>query len=419
MCKAVTPDFPEIRRAKMMPVKDIELNGIPIPNIEHADDILTASEAPPGFQSHLNGAQSWANNNGCETTSIAKCLYQIFGPRQKHYPSFNLGGNTIKQVQKACYLGIWLETGAKFIWREHYKVKAKKATTVANVILSLDRFVGHLPAWDARTLYMARVDPYLTSGCDVCLDVDLKSLKLLEKVQLSFLRLYVPVDLNIQRELDVATVEIAMREVKKSMEVWIVMKLNLHRGVKQPEHRKALTKMVLSSHSLAVERRRWKERGKNIVPHQWRLCRFCYIYVEDPVHAMFQCKHGQFTEPLQFFRALLPRREVTPFLQNWHATHKAVVLKFCSDEPKLSSSSLAQYHHSISGSKLFCASITIPSQESRPVEPQSWYDGDSCRASKTERKKNAVVAIAKAIVFRKILRWKHTFYQKPLSKAPW
>jgi hypothetical protein len=130
--------------------EDIELNGVPIPNIEHVDDILTASGAPLGFQNHLNRAQSWANNNGCET-SISKYLYQIFGPRQKHYPSFNIGENTIKQVQKACYLGIWLETGAKFIWREDYKVTAKKkATTVANVILSQDRFVGHLPAWDAR-----------------------------------------------------------------------------------------------------------------------------------------------------------------------------------------------------------------------------------------------------------------------------
>ncbi|KAJ7497881.1 hypothetical protein B0H11DRAFT_1715777, partial [Mycena galericulata] len=50
---------------------------------------------------------------------------------------------------------------------------------------------------------------------------------------------------------------------------------------------------VLSSHSLAVERRRWKERGKKIVPRQWRLCRFCYLYVEDPAHAMFQCDHGE------------------------------------------------------------------------------------------------------------------------------
>jgi hypothetical protein len=50
------------------------------------------------------------------------------------------------------------------------------------------RFVGPLPAWGSRTLYMARVDPYLTFGCEVCLDIEEKSLKLLEKVQLKFLR---------------------------------------------------------------------------------------------------------------------------------------------------------------------------------------------------------------------------------------
>ncbi|KAJ7466065.1 hypothetical protein FB451DRAFT_1138147 [Mycena latifolia] len=106
--------------------------------------------------------------------------------------------------------------------------------------------------------------------------------------------------------------------------------------VKQPEHRKALTKMVLSSHSLAIERRRWKERGKKIVPSQWRLCRFCYVHVEDPAHAMFQCKYAelleirkvflekvelelpgtadQFPDALQLFRGLLPMRKITPLL---------------------------------------------------------------------------------------------------------
>lgn len=167
--------------------EDIELNGVPIPNVEHADDILTASSGTSGFQIHLNGSQSWADDNGCET-SIPKCLYQIFGPHQKTYPVFHLGGKYIEQVQKACYLGIWFETGTKFIWREQYKVKAKKATTAANVILGLDRFVGVLPTWDMRTLYMARVDPYLIAGCEVCLDVQPKSLKLLEKVQHKFLR---------------------------------------------------------------------------------------------------------------------------------------------------------------------------------------------------------------------------------------
>ncbi|KAJ6622323.1 hypothetical protein B0H10DRAFT_2187610 [Mycena sp. CBHHK59/15] len=60
-------------------------------------------------------------------------------------------------------------------------------------------------------------------------------------------------------------------------------------------------KDVLSSRSLAIERRRWKERGKKVAPQQWRLCRFCYIYVEDPAHAMFRCEHAEFKEIRQVF----------------------------------------------------------------------------------------------------------------------
>ncbi|KAJ6615911.1 hypothetical protein B0H10DRAFT_1629587, partial [Mycena sp. CBHHK59/15] len=36
--------------------------------------------------------------------------------------------------------------------------------------------------------YVPRVDPCLMAGCDICLDVDLKNLALLERVQLKFLR---------------------------------------------------------------------------------------------------------------------------------------------------------------------------------------------------------------------------------------
>ncbi|KAJ7185044.1 hypothetical protein C8R46DRAFT_832356, partial [Mycena filopes] len=167
--------------------KDVELNGVPICQVEHADDILTASSCPSGFQIHLNDSQSWVDRNGCES-SIPKCLCQRFGPKQKYSPLFHLGGNKIAQVQKACYLGICFETGAKCIWREQYKVKAKKASTAANVLLGLNRFVGTLPAWDMRTLYMARVDPYLIAGCEICLDVNEQGLRLLEKVQCKFLR---------------------------------------------------------------------------------------------------------------------------------------------------------------------------------------------------------------------------------------
>jgi hypothetical protein len=35
---------------------------------------------------------------------------------------------------------------------------------------------------------MARVNPYLDAGCDVCLDMEAKSLALLERVQVKLLR---------------------------------------------------------------------------------------------------------------------------------------------------------------------------------------------------------------------------------------
>ncbi|KAJ7440053.1 hypothetical protein B0H11DRAFT_1751065 [Mycena galericulata] len=92
--------------------------------------------------------------------------------------------------------------------------------------------------------------------------------------------------------------------------------------------------MVLSGHSLAVESCRWKERGKKIVPHQWRLCRF--FYVEDPAHAMFVCQNpglilipylflenieeivpgiaNLFPDALQAFKGFLAKREITPLV---------------------------------------------------------------------------------------------------------
>ncbi|KAJ7738191.1 hypothetical protein B0H16DRAFT_1325586 [Mycena metata] len=94
--------------------------------------------------------------------------------------------------------------------------------------------------------------------------------------------------------------------------------------------------MVLSSHSLAVECRRWKERGKLIVPREWCLCRFCGTDIADPPHAMFLYDHpklvkireiflakihaevpeirGRATSPWAFFADVLQQREITPLL---------------------------------------------------------------------------------------------------------
>ncbi|KAJ6595586.1 hypothetical protein DFH09DRAFT_905906, partial [Mycena vulgaris] len=48
--------------------------------------------------------------------------------------------------------------------------------------------VGVLPPREALILYKARVDPHLTSGCEVALDTDRASWASLEEPQMHFLR---------------------------------------------------------------------------------------------------------------------------------------------------------------------------------------------------------------------------------------
>ena len=57
--------------------------------------------------------------------------------------------------------------------------------------------------------------------------------------------------------------------------------------VEDYNHRKAITRIVLSCHSLAIERLRWH---RPIIPRQDRLCRFCRRKIETPEHALLECK---------------------------------------------------------------------------------------------------------------------------------
>ncbi|KAK0421789.1 hypothetical protein EV421DRAFT_643098 [Armillaria borealis] len=56
-----------------------------------------------------------------------------------------------------------------------------------------------------------------------------------------------------------------------------------------PAHRKALTRLLVSSHVLAVEVLRWSERYRPYIPRDWRLCRFCRVAVEDEPHVLLVC----------------------------------------------------------------------------------------------------------------------------------
>ncbi|KAJ7300420.1 hypothetical protein DFH08DRAFT_725343, partial [Mycena albidolilacea] len=60
--------------------------------------------------------------------------------------------------------------------------------------------------------------------------------------------------------------------------------------VVNPRHRKAITRLLVSQHPLAVECLRYKKQyHKEIVPRNLRRCRFGCVSVETVEHAMFFC----------------------------------------------------------------------------------------------------------------------------------
>ncbi|KAJ7878348.1 hypothetical protein B0H14DRAFT_2342017 [Mycena olivaceomarginata] len=82
--------------------------------------------------------------------------------------------------------------------------------------------------------------------------------------------------------------------------------------------------MVLSSHSLAVERRRWTERRKKIGPDQWRLCRFCYASIGN-LSSFLWCTLASHH---QFLTAVAGQPEKNSFLRSrgemLHAPYKGM-----------------------------------------------------------------------------------------------
>src|ERR1700678_2506302 len=53
------------------------------------------------------------------------------------------------------------------------------------------------------------------------------------------------------------------------------------------KHRKAITQIVLSCHSLTIKKLRWR---RPLIPRAERMCRFCKLKVETPEHALLECE---------------------------------------------------------------------------------------------------------------------------------
>ncbi|KAJ7905960.1 hypothetical protein B0H13DRAFT_1619982 [Mycena leptocephala] len=76
---------------------------------------------------------------------------------------------------------------------------------------------------------------------------------------------------------------------KDSAPVLKMLQFRHYLNVVNPKHRKVLTRLLLSSHCLALERLRWVELCRPWIDRNLRVCRFCKAEVESPEHALLEC----------------------------------------------------------------------------------------------------------------------------------
>jgi hypothetical protein len=98
-----------------------------------------------------------------------------------------MGDMVVKLVPEFKYVGIWFTSVHANVFARHYAIKASKARGTANAIFAPKHRIGSLPVREGLLLYKARVDCYLTSGCELSLDTDMLVTEHVE-VQHLFLR---------------------------------------------------------------------------------------------------------------------------------------------------------------------------------------------------------------------------------------
>ncbi|KZV85270.1 hypothetical protein EXIGLDRAFT_595852, partial [Exidia glandulosa HHB12029] len=361
---------------------DLELNGVHISHLEHADDLLLISTTPEGLQMKMEHFYHWCRENFMVINALKShvCLH---GPRPRTLPSFAFAGRVITLETEYTYLGVMFCSDARNLFDNHYSTKASKTSAAAHSILHVDAMVDSLPPAAGKTLYTARLEPLLLYGCEAMPDTDDSLLERLTAVQTMFIRsllgvhkravlaplytetgliplkyrrielvlrylqyaiecpahtyvraaiadsltlaasgekswymdlqlvisrlhgsftLPVPGEVSLQaleqlrskvdshmrdefkQELDDKKKLYLLRERKGP-----VLALRPYLGIRNGQHRESLTHLLLSTHTLAVERLRWVERYRLKVPFAERLCRFCLTAVETPEHALLEC----------------------------------------------------------------------------------------------------------------------------------
>ncbi|KZP03236.1 hypothetical protein FIBSPDRAFT_692711, partial [Athelia psychrophila] len=187
---SASPDLWNAFMADFCPPKDVDdvvLGGVPLGAIIQADDIALPSLSIAGLQRKMDYTWQYSGVKFL-VINMTKTLVMIQGPIPRGICPFTLNGQPVGFTNEYAYVGLTFVSDAPNIFARHYAKKEKAARSVANVLFSLEAFIGALPPLQGKRLYSARVDPHLTSACEVSLDVDMRLLKPLQKIQHTYLQ---------------------------------------------------------------------------------------------------------------------------------------------------------------------------------------------------------------------------------------
>ncbi|KAI1795321.1 hypothetical protein LXA43DRAFT_1072063 [Ganoderma leucocontextum] len=166
---------------------DVFLGGIRISHLWLADDGILVCLSAAGVQSNLSDFDRFRSRRFLNV-SVPKTAASIFGELPPALPPLELNGGRVNYVSTYVYTGTAFSTTTRDMFADHYARRAASAEKIAHASFSLQAYTGTLPPQVALTLYRARVEPHLTFGCEVALDVHAPSYERLEKVQNVFLR---------------------------------------------------------------------------------------------------------------------------------------------------------------------------------------------------------------------------------------
>ncbi|KAJ8089550.1 hypothetical protein PM082_014806 [Marasmius tenuissimus] len=143
------------------PHTDPVLYNRAIRHMKQADDLAELALVESALQDKLDGTQNWSDDNSA-VVSAPKSLWMSLGKEIRAQAIFtSMAGICVK----------WIITHM-----------AQKAASASAATFAVQDGIGSLPVKEARMLYMARIDPHLTFGCEVIIDISDGLLQKLEQV---------------------------------------------------------------------------------------------------------------------------------------------------------------------------------------------------------------------------------------------